>query len=147
MTCDVVVSGLLSEDQCKARDARRKSKHRPTVKREDAIPDSNDGCNSDHVSASFMSLGGAMAEAGEGCSGGDVPVLLGSPSVSSVLVREMVGPENPLAEMPSDLQQVLRFLLVLQDKFEFPTESEVRAATVSIWFGGDGCGVRWLWNS
>lgn len=39
--------------------------------------------------------------------------------------------DNPLTRMPEEHQKVIQRLLMLQEKFEFPDEEDVKQATVS----------------
>ncbi|XP_076439775.1 ecdysone receptor-like [Babylonia areolata] len=114
---------LLSEDQCKARDARRKSKQKTSVKREVvASPDSNESVEpppsveppSTKLTRTLSTLSTASSLSSPPPYGGDS------------------SEENPLGHMPQRHQDVVKTLMILQEKFEFPDEQEVQQATEDI---------------
>lgn len=119
MPCGVVspshlclyITGLLSEDQCKARDARRKSKQKPVIKKEAPSPDSHE----------------------HGVEAIDLrpePVALRRSSSISFSQGDSSSDTNPLMKMPLHHQETVKNLLLLQEKYEFPEEDAVKRATV-----------------
>ncbi|XP_025093973.1 ecdysone receptor-like isoform X4 [Pomacea canaliculata] len=101
---------LLSEDQCKARDARRKSKQKPVIKKEAPSPDSHE----------------------HGVEAIDLrpePVALRRSSSISFSQGDSSSDTNPLMKMPLHHQETVKNLLLLQEKYEFPEEDAVKRAT------------------
>ncbi|KAK7109353.1 hypothetical protein V1264_013407 [Littorina saxatilis] len=104
---------LLSEDQCKARDARRKAKARPMVKKEVASPDSNES-----VEISNLDIKPPL------------PLSSAGSSVSSPPAESF--DDDPMSQMPEHYRNVLKNLMFLQAKFEFPDEQDIAEATEEI---------------
>ncbi|KAL8602892.1 hypothetical protein ACOMHN_026852 [Nucella lapillus] len=111
---------LLSEDQCKARDARRKSKQKAcsSVKKEVvASPDSNESVDpTPSVESNKVPLTRTLSTAS---------IVSSPPGDSS-------SDDNPLSLMPQPHQDVIKALIVLQEKFEFPDLQDVQQATEDI---------------
>ena len=108
------MTGLLSEDQCKARDARRKSKQKPGIKKEVASPDSNEGVDTALSAVTDV----------------HTPLSLSNPSASSFAGDS--SEDNPLMLMPAHHRETLNTLMILQEKFEFPDEENVKVASVKL---------------
>ena len=77
-----------------------------------ASPDSNEGV--DTALSNVMDI--------------QTPLSLSTPSGSSFPGDS--SEDNPLTLMPRVHQDILRTLMVLQEKFEFPDEQEIKQATV-----------------
>lgn len=102
---------LLSEDQCKARDARRKSKARPSIKKEVVSPDSNEGVESLTSNPTLETLN--------------------SPSMSPALEDGNMESNRGCMEN-EDHWKIILELLKLQEKFELPETDKVELATVEF---------------
>ena len=97
-------TGLLSDDQCKARDVRRKARQKvqkPQPTQVD-LPDSQQTPDSDS-------------------SIGQCPPLL-TPDLNI----------NPLEQMPQEQREMLEKLVVYQDEFELPREEDLQKISVSM---------------
>lgn len=108
---------LLSEDQCKARDARRKAKQRFVPKKEVHSPDSYCGLSSDiepitltpnlDIKPSFFSFpstASTSSGAGSPCSvSDDIP--------------------DPMKKLTDQQREIIEKLVALQDKYEFADEA------------------------
>jgi hypothetical protein len=112
---------LLSEDQCKARDARRKSKQKPTIKKEVASPDSNEGTFGDTASS---------------MSDPRTPPAPTAPTLTPPSDGIIEG--DPLCMLNAAHSDLIRNLTTLQEKLEFPNPEEVERATVCYWGKAQG---------
>lgn len=115
--------GLLSEDQCKARDARRKAK-RFVPKKEVHSPDSY-GASSDMDTIPLMPQLDIK------------PVLLSFPSTASTssgagspcsFTDESV---DPMRKLTTEQREAIEKLVALQDKYEFADEEKYDEALVN----------------
>ena len=102
-------TGLLSEEQCKARDVRRKAKTRTTPRK------------SDSMEGSPMSVKSLEIE----------------DSKESVKLKASVRPETiveaePISKVSEDTKILIEKCVFLQDKYEFPDEQIIQSVNVSI---------------
>lgn len=113
-------TGLLSEEQCKARDARRKAKQRYTQNVNESSsekkPALNPECNSN------------SGEATEPAKAQSPPEVKFSSSLSPYAIID----PRPIVSVSEDTRKLVEKLVKLQDKFEFPEESKVNSAIVSF---------------
>ncbi|KAL8617729.1 hypothetical protein ACOMHN_053562 [Nucella lapillus] len=122
---------LLSEYQCQLRlERRKKQKGSSSSYRKDssvASPDSNENPDMD-VKPSIGSLNAAMVASS---SSSTAPSSSSSSGPSSSSAGD-TSADNPLLLMPQEHQDVVKTLMILQQKFEFPDEQEVEKATEDI---------------
>jgi hypothetical protein len=109
--CIILFTGLLSEEQCKARDVRRKQKSTKVKK------------NSESVNSPE-----SVADKYE-----DVD------SKEKVKVKANIRPETiidnePLLRVKEDTKTLVEKVVFLQDKYEFPDEAVIKSVNVSINF-------------
>lgn len=113
-------SGLLSEEQCKARDARRKAKQRYTQNVHEGSSEKKPALN---------------PECSNSNSGEGIETKAQSPpevKFASTLSPYAIIDSRPIQSVCEDTRKLIEKLVKLQDKFEFPEESKVNNAIVSI---------------
>ncbi|KAK6165898.1 hypothetical protein SNE40_022715 [Patella caerulea] len=101
--CGMKEECLLSDEQCKARDARRKAKAKVNPAKIDTSPDSN-----------------------------SKPEItkLPSHSINNYYINPMTVIDNdPTTKMEPEHQQLIKNIVALQDKYEFPDEGNVEKVT------------------
>ena len=101
---------MLSEEQCKARDVRRKAKSRSTPRKSDSMDSSPMSVKSIEV---------------EDCK-------------ESVKLKASVRPETiveaePISKVSEDTKILIEKCVFLQDKYEFPDEQIIQSVNVSIY--------------
>lgn len=114
------LSGLLSEEQCKARDARRKAKQRYTQNVHEGSSEKKPALN---------------PECSNSNSGEGIETKAQSPpevKFASTLSPYAIIDSRPIQSVCEDTRKLIEKLVKLQDKFEFPEESKVNDAIVSI---------------
>ena len=106
-----LLSGLLSEEQCKARDVRRKAKTTRSVRKSDSMEGSP---MSDKSSDTFV-----------------------EDSKANVKLKANFKPETivegePISKVSEDTKKLIEKCVFLQDKYEFPDEQIIQTVNVSI---------------
>ncbi|XP_061179752.1 oxysterols receptor LXR-alpha-like isoform X1 [Saccostrea echinata] len=103
---------LLSEEQCKARDARRKAKQRYTQNVQEDRPEKKPALNTECNSNSGEGFENKASSAPE-------------VKFSSTLSPYAIIDTRPIHSVSEDTRKLIEKLVKLQDKYEFPEESKV----------------------
>lgn len=121
---------MLSDEQCKARDARRKSKQRVTTPKKmeppppTPVPEAfSPECNVIQKSLILEPLQGTQ----QSCE------LLPLSALPSTTTPYSVKDSQPIMKVSEDTAKLVEKLVRLQDKYEFPEESKVERALVSAY--------------
>ncbi|KAK3108181.1 hypothetical protein FSP39_002779 [Pinctada imbricata] len=109
---------LLSEEQCKARDARRKAKQRYTTPKTDEKDTGSPGKNTIHESNSQSRL----SESSD-----SKPFSPDVKFASNMSPYSIVNPE-PIHSVSLDSRKLIEKVVKLQDKYEFPDEEKTESA-------------------
>lgn len=108
MTHSWCVSGLLSEEQCRARDVRRKQKSTKIKKTDTNSPETPPG----PIERSDS----------EDC----------KDKIKKVVKAETIIDEEPLSKVGEDTKKLVEKVVYLQDKYEFADETVLKQVNVSI---------------
>ncbi|KAJ8314271.1 hypothetical protein KUTeg_008832 [Tegillarca granosa] len=111
---DMWMRRLLSDEQCKARDARRKAKQRTTPKPQPVVENKTES-NSQDLFSDFHYDKPPSSVASE-------------MKFSRTLSHYAIVDNKPIEKMSEDSYKLIDKLVRLQDKYEFPDEEEVNAA-------------------
>ena len=105
----MVTAGLLSEEQCKARDVRRKQKTKGSSKKGEGSPEP------------FTQLNDKDLEDNK------ANVKLAANLSSNIIIEE-----EPLSKVTEHTKTLVEKIVYLQDKYEFPDEQVIKSISVSI---------------
>ena len=106
---EIISSGLLSEEQCKARDVRRKAKTSRVVRKSESMEGSPMSDKSSEFEDSKANV-----------------------KLKANIKAETIVEEEPIAKVSNDTKILIEKCVFLQDKYEFPDEQIIQTVSVSI---------------